>query len=292
MSNFVKHFEKTNWLYIPWLPVFIVKWTMIGSRTRIVLLTSFFTFAFAMLFLALVENYAHAWTTILPPPARVMTVINTADIQPAIEHEIIPDFWQEKHTAPWFDFDSDDSFQKFLRDDHPFEDDTYTPADLLPIDSNFTANNSKTFKLRFEAGIQFADMARHFWNAFSGDKLYIVSTYRSRSLQEYLISKWCALLRCAKTGTSEHQAWLALDLKVITRWWKWYSLDVTYPNKYYDRLKANAADYWFHNTYQKWVEVDGKMAEWRHRRYMWTALAKILADNNQTFAEYYIALDK
>ncbi|MEI6774432.1 MAG: hypothetical protein WCL18_06710 [bacterium] len=78
-----------------------------------------------------------------------------------------------------FDFDSDDSFQKYLNTDHPFDDSSYIPTDLIPINSNFTANNSKAFKLREEASLQFADMAWHFRNAFSGDKLYISSAYRS-----------------------------------------------------------------------------------------------------------------
>ena len=51
---------------------------MVGQRTRIVLLTSFFTFAFTMLFLALVQNYAHAGTTSLPP-VRFVDVVDTAD---------------------------------------------------------------------------------------------------------------------------------------------------------------------------------------------------------------------
>jgi len=248
-------------------------------------LTSFFTFAFALLFLALVQNYAHAGTTTLPP-VRIVAVTKTSDAISAAAYEIIPDFGTE-HKAAGFDFDTDDSFQKYLNTDHPFNDSFYLPSDLLPIDSNFTANNSKVFKLRQEAGIQFADMAWHFRNAFSGDKLYISSAWRSRGLQDYLIKQWCSLLKCAQIGTSEHQAWLAVDLKVIAKWWRWYSLDAAYPNKYSDWLKANAAEFGFHNTYQKGVEVDGKIVEWRHRRYVWAEFAKILSDNNQTFAEYY-----
>jgi hypothetical protein len=71
------------------------------------------------------------------------------------------------HDTLSFDFDSDDSFQKYLNADHPFADTSYVPIDLIPIDSHFTANNSKAFKLRQEAAIYFADMAWHFWNAFS-----------------------------------------------------------------------------------------------------------------------------
>lgn len=261
---------------------------MIGSRVRIFLLGWFFTFAFAMLLLALIQNYANAETT--DQLDTIASVISPADIQNTVEYELIPSFWLG-HSAPGFDFESDDSLQKYLSDDHPFDDASYTPADLLPIHSNFTANFSKAFKLREEAGIQFADMAWHFRNDFDGDKLYIVSAYRSSWLQWYLLKQWCALFRCAKVGTSEHQAWLAVDIKVITKWGKAYSLDAAYPNKYSDRLKANAASFGFHNTYQRGVEVDGKMIEWRHRRYVWAELATLLADSNQTFAEYYNALE-
>lgn len=259
---------------------------MIGSRMRIVLLTAFFTFAFSMLFLALFENYVRA-ETVVTSPVHIIPVVDSSDFKPVVDHEIVPTFWLVHESAPSFDFDSDDSFQKFLHDEHPFEDSSYVPVDLLPIDSNFTANNSKAFKLRQEAGIQFADMARHFRNAFSGDKLRVASAYRSSGLQWYLLKQWCALLRCAKTWTSEHQAWLAVDLKVIAKWGRWYSLDVAHPNKYYDRFKNNAHRFWFHNTYQKGVEIDGKMIEWRHRRYVGTELATILHDNDQTLAEYY-----
>ncbi|MCX6823847.1 MAG: D-alanyl-D-alanine carboxypeptidase family protein [candidate division SR1 bacterium] len=266
-----------------------------GQRIRIVLLTGFFTFAFALLFFALVQNYAQAATPSLPmlvqtkvkAPVRIVATIDTDGMSSPIDNTIVPSFGVEHHQTAGFDFDSDDSFQKYLNTDHPFDDSTYTPTDLLPIDSNFTANNSKTFKLRAEAGTHFADLAWHFRNAFSGDKLYISSAWRSVGFQNYLIKQGCSLFKCASIGTSEHQAGLALDLKVITKGGKGYSLDAAYPNKYSDWLKANAADYGFHNTYQKGVEIDGKIVEGRHRRYLGTELAKLLADNNQTFAEYY-----
>jgi len=251
----------TRWLFLS-LSEFII-----GPRTGIALLTSFFAFSFGMLFLALVQNYAHA---------AIVT-----------DHEIVPSFWMS-HKAPGFDFTDDTSFQKYLNDNQPFVDTSYVPTDLVAIDSNFTANNSKAFKLREQASVEFADMAWHFRDAFSGDRLYISSAYRSFSFQDYLIKQWCKLIKCAQVGTSEHQAGLALDIKVIARWGRWYSLDFNgKPNKYYDWLKLNAARFWFHNTYQKGIEIDGKMAEWRHRRYLWTGLATILASNDQTFAEYY-----
>ena len=261
---------------------------MLGSRAKIVLLTSFFTFTFALMFFALVQNYAHAGVTSLVTDHSGGTVATTG-IQSSIDHEIVPSFGVH-HQEVSFDFDRDDSFQKYLSPDHPLHDTDYVPTDLVPIDSNFTANDSRSFKLRQEASIYFADMAWHFRHAFSGDRLYISSAYRSIWLQDYLIKQWCALIKCAAIGTSEHQAGLAVDIKVIAKSGKAYSLDAAYPNKYSDRLKANAATFGFHNTYQKWVAVDGKIVEWRHRRYLWTALAKILTENNQTLAEYYTSI--
>lgn len=128
---------------------------MLGSRTKIVLLSGFFVFTFAISFFALVQNYAHAENTITTSPTSSSLV-----------NDFAPNFDWFYYTAN-FDFDSDDSLQKFLSSDHPFTDASYMPTDLIPIDSNFTANNSKTFKLREEASIQFADMAWHFRNAFS-----------------------------------------------------------------------------------------------------------------------------
>lgn len=264
---------------------------MLGSRTKIALLSSFFTFAFAMVFLALAQNYVHAWSTSLSiqEPVRIVAATDTTS---TVEYDIMSSFWFD-HGSAGFDIDSDDSYQKYLNTDHPFNDSSYVPKDLVPIESNFTANDSRKFKLRKEAGIAFADMAWHFRNAFSGDRLYITSTYRSRGFQDYLIKQWCSLIKCAQIGTSEHQAWLALDLKVITKWGRAYSLDLNgQPNKYYDWLKSNAATFGFHNTYQKGIAVDGKMIEWWHRRYLSAELATILANNNQTFAEYYNSTNK
>jgi hypothetical protein len=108
-----------------------------------------------MLFLALVQNYARAETLVSPP---VFTVL-TSDIQSVFGIGI--------SSLPDFDFDSDDSFQKYLDADRPFLDTSYIPNDLVNIESDFTANNSRAFKLRQEAATQFADMARHFRNTFS-----------------------------------------------------------------------------------------------------------------------------
>lgn len=83
-------------------------------------------------------------------------------------YEIIPNVTNPLSTVTAsYDFDSDDSFQRFLTTSRPFKDINYVPSDLAPINSNFTSNDARKFKLRQKAGDEFADMAWHFRNEFS-----------------------------------------------------------------------------------------------------------------------------
>jgi LAS superfamily LD-carboxypeptidase LdcB len=107
-----------------------------------------------------------------------------------ISHDVVPNITNPlSDISSSFDFDSDDSYQRFLTNDRPFKDLNYVPSDLAPINSNFTSNDARKFKLRQEAGDMFADMAWHFWNEFRGDRLTIFSAYRSKSYQDGLIKK-------------------------------------------------------------------------------------------------------
>lgn len=185
-----------------------------------------------------------------------------------------------------FDLRSDSSFQRYLSDNNPFTDATYKPLDLAPIISNFTYNKSSKFSLRSPAGIAFADMAWAFRDHFNkSNKIYIVSAYRSYGFQNSLFKNGCEEKRCAEPWASEHQAWLAVDITVANKNWK--TIQMTTWSDYYSRMDQNAYKYWFHNTYQKWVEIDGKMAEHRHRRFVGIPFATYLHDNNLTIAEYF-----
>ncbi|MFA7717787.1 MAG: D-alanyl-D-alanine carboxypeptidase family protein [Candidatus Absconditabacterales bacterium] len=229
----------------------------------------------------LMDGYVHARSI------DVEDSIIAPEIQTVSEYyTILPDLTGNTPALlPQFDLASDDSFQKYLSDATPFTDPDYVPADLIPINSNFTANDARKFKLRQEAGDEFADMARHFRNTFSGDRISIINSYRSKGFQGFLL-KNCRLANlCAKVGTSEHQAGLALDLTVVTKGGRTVHLEGT--NKYTEWLHAHAYQWGFHNTYQKGVEIDGKIVEGWHRRYLGTGLATILFENNQTLAEYY-----
>jgi LAS superfamily LD-carboxypeptidase LdcB len=184
-----------------------------------------------------------------------------------------------------YDTQEDVSYQKYLCNGNVLANPQYKPSDLVQINSAFTANNSKKFYLREIAAQQFADLARNFRNENKGAKVFITSAYRSAKYQETLLKNWCSRAKCAKAGASEHQLWLAIDLAVLTPSGKYIALKK--GNPYYERLYTRGADRWFHNTYQKWVEVDGQIEEWRHRRFVGTELAQTLRDTNQTFAERY-----
>ncbi len=183
--------------------------------------------------------------------------------------------------SPSRDISTDQSFQKFLDEDNPFTTTTYKPNDLVAITSHFTHNDASKFWLREEAAFQFADMARAFANTFNfKQKLSIVSAYRSPMFQASL-ARNCSTTRCASAGTSEHEAGLALDLGVNggNILWGW--------GTYYQRLANNAHLYGFHNTYQKGFDIDGKMIEPRHWRYVGVELATHLHITNQSFAEFF-----
>ena len=186
----------------------------------------------------------------------------------------------QKDVIASLDYYSDASFQKFLDDNHSLSQ-GYEASDIVKINSDFTSNKFSNFSLRKKAAEMFEWMARAFSNAFEFKaRLTINSAWRSQNFQYQLASN-CSAWRCAKPGTSEHEAGLALDLGVnggnIKAW----------SGKYYQRLVNNAHKYGFHNSYQKWMEVDGKIVEPWHWRYVWIDLATYLHEHNQTFAEYF-----
>ena len=186
---------------------------------------------------------------------------------------------QEEVTAN-MDFYSDISFQKFLDDRHPLSW-NYEPNDIVKINSDFTSNRSANFKLRKKAAEMFEGMAWAFSNAFEFKaKLTINSARRSQKYQRQLAAN-CSNARCAKPWTSEHEAGLALDL-----WVNGGNIKAG-SGKYYQWLIDNAYKYGFHNSYQRWMDIDGKMVEPRHWRYVWVELATYLHEHNQTFAEYF-----
>jgi D-alanyl-D-alanine carboxypeptidase len=184
-----------------------------------------------------------------------------------------------------FDFRSNASPQKFLDDKHAFST-SYVPQDIVSLVSSEIFPTATTFQLRAEASEHFLEMASAFSQAFQKTnkvRLSITSAYRSPTYQKQLASS-CSTARCAKPGTSEHEAGLALDLGVNG------GNILGNGGKYYQWLLDNAHLYGFHNTYQKGIEVDGKMVEPRHWRYIGADLATYLHDSQRTISEYFYLL--
>lgn len=176
----------------------------------------------------------------------------------------------------------DDDIQKFVGVWKPFNNVSYEPNDLVPLQwrNHISAQAKHTF--RKEAANNLEDMANAFYEQF-WTNIVIASAYRSYSYQKNSISESCKQSwRCAREWESEHQLWLAVDLREATNEQKFLSK----YQKYYDWLHDNAHLYWFHQSYQNWREFDWYYIEPRHRRYLGTWLATKLHNRNITFTQY------
>jgi LAS superfamily LD-carboxypeptidase LdcB len=176
----------------------------------------------------------------------------------------------------------DNDIQKFVGVNKPFNNVSYEPNDLVPLQWGNHISAQAKHTLRKEARDNLENMANAFYEQF-WTNIIIASAYRSYSYQKNSISESCKQSwRCAREWESEHQLWLAVDLREATNEQKFLSK----YQKYYNRLHDNAHLYWFHQSYQNWREFDWYYIEPRHRRYLGTWLATKLHDRNITFTQY------
>ena len=176
----------------------------------------------------------------------------------------------------------DDDIQKFVGVNKPFYNVAYEPSDLVSLQNRSHISAQSKHTLRQEAADNLEKMANNFYETF-GTNIVITSAYRSYSYQKNSISESCKQSwRCAREWESEHQLWLAVDLREATNEQKFLSK----YQKYYNWLHENAHLYWFHQSYQNWREFDWYYIEPRHRRYLGTWLATKLHDRNITFTQY------
>lgn len=187
-----------------------------------------------------------------------------------------------------YDLENDGSIQKYVSVRKPYDDANYTPAHLVEVDTSYVITKTAKPLLRIEASRALTTMAQAFYIEYA-KKFVLVSTYRSYQDQKRLVGNWCSRARCAQAGTSEHQAWLAVDLAVWTDRGGLYSISDK-NNKYYKRLENNAHKYWFHNTFQKGLTIDWQMEEGWHWRYVGKWLATFLYENGWTLGEYYASI--
>lgn len=186
-----------------------------------------------------------------------------------------------------YDFDTDLLITKYVSNTIHFNDLKYEPNDLTILKWEHLINQKANSKLRKIALENLENMAKDFYDNFKV-RLFIVSAYRSYDYQKWIENNNPVCIKerfCAKAWYSEHQTWLAIDI-FETSDYKSFLSNKKYK-KYYDWLQENAYKYWFHNTYQKWIEIDWYNEEPWHWRYLWTNLAKKLEENNQTFWLYF-----
>lgn len=197
--------------------------------------------------------------------------------------------WDKKLDMQYlFNLEDDNSLLKYVSAKKSFNDKNYVPENLIEIKSKNLIKQKSSMKLRPEAVYNLEKMWEDFYKQF-WKKLLLVSTYRSYNTQKAIKDWWCPDEFCSKAGFSEHQTWLAVDLFEATT--KTEFLSKPHLKKYFEWLEENAHKYWFHNSYQKWLEIDTYVAEPWHWRYLWLELAEILKENNLTLAQYYNLLN-
>jgi putative membrane protein insertion efficiency factor len=182
------------------------------------------------------------------------------------------------------DLTKDDSLTKFVNNKIHFNKLGYVPENLESINSNYIFDTKWNSKLTQDANIALQNLAKDFYKEFSR-KLSIVSAYRSYNYQVGIKNGWCPDNLCAKPWFSEHQSWLAVDIFSASTQYEW-KINPQYQ-KYFEWFKENAYKYWFHNTYQKWPQIDWYEIEPWHWRYLWIDLATYLKDEGITVAEFY-----
>ncbi len=187
------------------------------------------------------------------------------------------------------DFNSDSSITKFVSSQISFNKKDYIPKNLVSI-STWYIIDLKWWnqKLRKEALIALKKMADAYFRE-TGEKIIVVSAYRSYLYQKGIKDRGCPDNLCAKAWFSEHQTGLTVDLWAATSLRDWQKEPFLSRYKW---LKNNAYKYGFHNTYQKWLEIDTYEIEPWHWRYLWKSLAKYLWEKNLTFAEFYKEMEQ
>ncbi len=177
-----------------------------------------------------------------------------------------------------YDFASDDSVTKFVTRDTPYTYLEYLPADLeilYPSDTIQIAHSPNSYHtIRSVIAEPLQELAAAYTQRF-GIPLKINSAWRSFESQRDDFTQQCRdAYVCAYAGHSEHQSWLAVDISGMF-------------GDNYAWMKNNAHLYGFHQSYQKWFEIDHYHREDWHWRYLGVGLATELYTTGQTFTEWY-----
>ena len=183
------------------------------------------------------------------------------------------------------DLKTDNSLTKFVNNKIPFDDVSYIPEDLVSVSWKYIVDGkrgyitvSKILKENLE------ELSEQFYED-TNNNVVVVSWYRSYNYQKGIKDRGCPDNLCAKAGFSEHQSGLAIDIYSASSEKNW--VNDNNLKKHFSWFKSNAHKYGFHNSYQKWLEVDWYEVEPWHWRFIWEKLATYLYENSMTIAEFY-----
>lgn len=196
--------------------------------------------------------------------------------------------FQASIIEPSYDFQTDSSITKFIWINNTINNIEYIPEDLeLVTNDNYNFLVAwKDCYLKENVIEQLNNVWYKFWKKFSTKKvkvfLYLNSCYRDYNKQQRLFVRNPIANKVAKPWFSEHQLGLAADINVWVNW-AVYNLN----NDHSVFLSEIMHQYWFHQTYQKWLDIDWYIQEPWHWRYLGKDLANILHENGLSFIEYY-----
>lgn len=182
------------------------------------------------------------------------------------------------------DFISDFSLTKYVWVWTSFKKIDYIPDTLTKIQGIYIKDIKWWQMLRKEALVALDEMGKDFYTKF-WVKIAVVSGYRSYLHQIQIKANACPDTLCSKPWYSEHQSGLAIDLWETTTEKEFLSKKEL--NSYFLWLKENAHLYWFHNSYQNGVEIDGYEKEPWHWRYIEKDLATYLYEKKISFSQFY-----
>jgi len=183
------------------------------------------------------------------------------------------------------DLDSDDSLTKFVNNKIHFKDLWYIPKNLVEVSWKYIIDWKNWYiKVKKELKTNLEKLSKKFYND-TGNTIVVVSWYRSYNYQKGIKDRGCSDKLCAKAWYSEHQSGLAIDIYSASSQKDWLSDNNLREHFWW--FNDNAHEFWFHNTYQKWFEIDWYEIEPWHWRYVWEKLASYLYENKLTIAEFY-----
>jgi D-alanyl-D-alanine carboxypeptidase len=183
------------------------------------------------------------------------------------------------------DLETDNSITKFVNNKVHYNKLWYVPENLVSVWWKYIVDwkwwyikVSKTLKENLDK------LSEQFY-LDTNNNIVVVSWYRSYNYQKWIKDRGCPDNLCAKAWYSEHQSGLTIDIYSASSEKNWANNNNL--KKYFSWFKDNAYKYGFHNTYQKWLEIDWYEIEPWHWRYLWNKFAKYLHDEDITIAEFY-----